>query len=1121
MTQFAIVALAADSQFSASFTAADAGDGRFTGLSGERWSSASGAFPHWLRADLGTPRIVTWYRLDPGRAGNDPTNWTLEGTNNSDFTSWITLDTRSQASGRTRTQTYQISNSFPFRWYRINISSTDGGSTGGSGGSTSIAEFELGNENPHAVTNEHRAHGVNQANNSRIGYTLVVNSGITVTHVVPYVANINGTFIVEVRDESGAIVATGSYVATTSDPLGPREVALTTPIDLNPGTYRVEQYGAGRALYVSSSYALENYGVNGEVTIPATGTVTFRGSSSTTVTSNGAGNVEPTVAFAAIPVHGIRFVAPQIVTSTGSLQATGPIGSALITGTVTDSGTLTAVGPLGEALLEGGEPEPVGSTGTLEAVGPVGSALILGANPDGASVQSARVSTPSAIRALITLVPATPPASLKLIPIQRRSHVMAPLSAEHPEHSPHGDCEFGDNEVIVEDVGIPHLFIGGRDVTFWRGRLTEITSWESEAPFGDTVAAFAFPQMNPWDKPGEGDLDFLVADADVVIGIDDGENFHREWSGFLDANGLAMAETEEHPWEAKGTLWQAMHDVHEPRPFTEPIDIWVLAARTLNSVKGRTWAYIPETPIGITTLNRGSRDQFKFEYVQDLMSEAIEDDGRLWSIHEPMPGVFRPILKPAATEVHATVAYGTPGVDINLRIDESTRVDGFFARAIGLDEGGWANMHYPGAKLMQPLPYPNLDFRNINIGTTDADTDSGSGVSDWQRRMNEIRSFGHLDEDGVFGTRDSAVLFDAQEAWDIEADGSLGPQSWNRTFKPPAAGIDLTPLRLPLVMKNWVWPTLHDAHGVELGPNPNYDPKPKRRLVPIDLGSKKSKTAARAYLRRLMKVYGTAAAAGTIRWENCPNEVARTQLTHLRNVEVRGHFGADRVVQIVHKSVELDAGSDDSPRQYVITTRVDERARDAMAVEDIFEQRRSATPDPARRPSNPNRSSRAVDDQRIPWDSESICGVLPRTAINGAAGLPSSIWLPFAEVGKLAEIELFCTQPFALLMVASLRLTENRAQAIVGDPFSQPDPFRSKFEELEQYGPIEGWGEKDDACGYSPMTEPDGKGFKGRFLVRTPVDYWSETIPMVNLLIWMRGASGAVWGRFRPAYEGN
>ena len=43
MTQFAIVALAADSQFSASFTAADAGDGRFTGLSGERWSSASGA----------------------------------------------------------------------------------------------------------------------------------------------------------------------------------------------------------------------------------------------------------------------------------------------------------------------------------------------------------------------------------------------------------------------------------------------------------------------------------------------------------------------------------------------------------------------------------------------------------------------------------------------------------------------------------------------------------------------------------------------------------------------------------------------------------------------------------------------------------------------------------------------------------------------------------------------------------------------------------------------------------------------------------------------------------------------------------------------------------------------
>jgi hypothetical protein len=205
---------------------------------------------------------------------------------------------------------------------------------------------------------------------------------------------------------------------------------------------------------------------------------------------------------------------------------------------------------------------------------------------------------------------------------------------------------------------------------------------------------------------------------------------------------------------------------------------------------------------------------------------------------------------------------------------------------------------------------------------------------------------------------------------------------------------------------------------------------------------------------------------------------------------------------------------------------VDQRARDAMEVEDLLAQRRSAEADPSRRPGNPPKSSRQVADQRTPWDSESPCGVLRRTAVNGSNGLPSVITVPFAEVGKLARIELHSTQPFAFLICASLRITENIAQSIVGDPFSSSDPFRSVKDQLDAYGVIEGWGEQGNACGYSPLTEaprtPGGAAgtFTGDFILDTPVDYWTETVPYVSVVIWMRGDSGFIEGRFFPAYEG-
>ena len=110
---------------------------------------------------------------------------------------------------------------------------------------------------------------------------------------------------------------------------------------------------------------------------------------------------------------------------------------------------------------------------------------------------------------------------------------MPVLSAANPVYAPRIDYDV-DKSVI----GHVHLWINGVDVTYLRGVPTIIRKWASESPFGDTVAAFEFPQLNPWDKPGEDDLTFLFPDAPVKIGIVDSEGGVRYvWQGFLDARG--------------------------------------------------------------------------------------------------------------------------------------------------------------------------------------------------------------------------------------------------------------------------------------------------------------------------------------------------------------------------------------------------------------------------------------------------------------------------------------------------------------------------------------------------------------------------------------------------------
>lgn len=700
-------------------------------------------------------------------------------------------------------------------------------------------------------------------------------------------------------------------------------------------------------------------------------------------------------------------------------------------------------------------------------------------------------------------------------PIMRESYVMPELDEAHQVYQPHVDYP-----VIREVVGWLHLWVGGRDVTYFRGVPTLLAEWYREAPFGDKTCAWEMPQLESWEKPGEGELDFLFADAPVEIGIVEPDGtIRQEWAGFFDSRTKGQGQTARSLFEAKGAFWAALHKIHEPVPYQEPIDIGILIPRLLNAIPGKRWNDIPEVITGLKTRERGARGEYVWPVVQRIFSvDGWTADGRQWTLARVGIDDFALVLKSPMTHVDATVAYGTPLVDSEVTIDQSSRVDNAFARGISEKGGGWANVFYPATEIFNGLPYPNSDAsRFLNLGTTDADTTSGTGVSDLQEKLREL-GYTRMQPTGTLTSKWIEVVRDAQRALDITVDGSTGPQTWEAVFTTVNEDIDLTPIRLPLAFKPETWPTKHGANGQILGPNPAYDPNRIPREVDVDLGPNVSKSRGRKLMRTYLAVHAEPSATGTVEFIGCPNEMDRTRLDIGHNLAQPGFDGETLVVQLASKRVQMDGDSDG--RQYVATFTVDERARDALTVDQILERDRAALPDPARRPGNPNRLSRNVRDQAFEWDDESPCGVLPKTAMNGSTGLWTRKVVPFSTVGQLSGIDLRSTVPFAHAIFASLRMTPNKMRALVGNPHASTDPWRPHMEELvEEYGLLGCWGSQGDACGFGWGMESDGYAFNGRFREGSTLEYVTETPPYVSWLFFARGASGFVWGEALAARQ--
>ncbi|HLL88858.1 MAG TPA: carbohydrate-binding protein, partial [Tepidisphaeraceae bacterium] len=132
--------------------AAQAFDGKYTSGNFSKWLGEMTSTGAWLQYDFGTnPQVVTQYKITSANdaASRDPKNWVLEATNDL-AGSWTTLDTQSNQtfSGRYTTNTYNVSNTTSYRYYRLRVTANNGSTENpwnhsGVTGLVQLAELQL------------------------------------------------------------------------------------------------------------------------------------------------------------------------------------------------------------------------------------------------------------------------------------------------------------------------------------------------------------------------------------------------------------------------------------------------------------------------------------------------------------------------------------------------------------------------------------------------------------------------------------------------------------------------------------------------------------------------------------------------------------------------------------------------------------------------------------------------------------------------------------------------------------------------------------------------------------------------------------------------------------------
>lgn len=638
-------------------------------------------------------------------------------------------------------------------------------------------------------------------------------------------------------------------------------------------------------------------------------------------------------------------------------------------------------------------------------------------------------------------------------------------------------------QVVLEDVikasttrDRYRITVGGVDVTFFRGINTPELDYDLIQPLMYGPGTLRLPQVKlALETPGAGDLSWLKPDAKVkqqriasdgtkttdyigfVVAFDTSGNDLTVQLGGIASGAAALMEHPlplfKHKRDLGRRAWLAMHDIGlNLRPFLGPT-----------------------TGIDIQAFGGTSH----LDYINQLCALGVTKAGDQWTIMPNTNGTWHLSLKDTDT-IHGTVYADDDYVKANLRRDTAEEPNRIFGTGVTPDGMRVLGGVYPGLKQGRPAPYPMTDGSSFGVGTTDADTDTGDGVS---VMINRLQVFGYLTRRDSPGGYDSDVA-DAIEALQDDANlaqaGTMTRGTWAALFDLDVTGASLAwshiePLAQTSATRKWK----RTGSGSIIARNPNYDRRVRKRDRTVDFGTgfersqmvrwaraEKVKAASPNWVGDLVFETGALVAG-----EHTPGDPL-TEADVMCALDLRPgmnlwlpHFDGGTKVHV--SACSVSGGK--------VTASVDTRARDTMQAWQVIARNRETRKSP-RRAFIRDHSSGMMRDAIGEW---SEVGGMLGSKVDVRGGRWTVFEVIAGQAGTVGRLDVRTTPnaEFAMAVFAK-KIDPARLNALVPNPLASKSNWmqESTRNKLDDKLLLYAAGDPDQPLGYHPAakTNPDG-----------------------------------------------
>lgn len=601
-------------------------------------------------------------------------------------------------------------------------------------------------------------------------------------------------------------------------------------------------------------------------------------------------------------------------------------------------------------------------------------------------------------------------------------------------------------ETTAEALGHrDRIIVGGKDVTYFRDVRTPRPPYQLAEPLLYGVGSLALPQVTAWAEVDDGtnDPDVVVSGAPwlrkhktvlvqrvdaagnvvatdyrgIIIGFDArGDNLVCELGG--EASGRAALREKQIPlfsakWDIGRLAWAAVKDLG--LPFSPRVG--------------------PTT--GIKVAKFGGTGFL--DYTSQLCAKAWTRAGNQFTIMPGTDGVYRMARKDTTT-IHGTVYIDGARTVGDLRRDTAEEPNRIFVTGVTPEGQRIRFGVYPGLKQGDPKDYryPFDDNRNFSAGTTDAETDTGDGVTVMMFHLSITGYLDVPDQPGGYDADVTTAIRELQDDVDLPVTGTMTPATWRRLFDLDKTGFSLRGSQIePAAQKSATRKWIRTGSGAIVARNPNYDPRvlPTDRV--IDMGTGHTRAQMREFARTVLVAASEPNVVGTITFHtgamvagaHTPGDpiVSLLRSRDLRpgmNLKVPHSAFGPLVVHVSGINVSEDG---------TVSATVDTRARDAMEVWEVIERNRESRRDPARQWRRAHRSSGMVKDGVTEWDE--VGGLL-----GDKVTLNAHRWRVFevvaGQAGTVAQL-MVETNPNAeyVMAVFGKNIPAKRLQRKIGNPF--------------------------------------------------------------------------------------